>query len=352
MIREEKTFAFLLAALFLTSLTSLLSVTVTAQSQELGVIKINADGSVIPPTPLIQQTGDTYTVTSDMKVHVQIFLQKSNMIFDGKDHTIGDGQVGNIVVGPYVGEGVSNVTIKNFYLNQTFTDGITIRNSINVVVQNNTIIGGRNFFGQTNGVILINCASSKVLNNTINGPMCGIDLLASKDNLIAGNLVNAVTFWTWSHYPTAIMIDIRYNEGGETTSGSINNLIYGNTFLSTGNLTTINDSPSNRWDNGTTGNFWGDYQNRYPNASQIGITGVGNTPYFIAINNVDHYPLLSQSLSFPTPIIEPTTSPTSSPTPTPSVPEFSWLMILPLFLSILSIAVLIRSRKPWKVTRH
>jgi hypothetical protein len=33
-----------------------------------------------------------------------------------------------------------------------------------------------------------------------------------------------------------------------------------------------------------------------------------------------------------------------TPTPIPSVPEFSWLMILPLFLSILSIVVLIRKR--------
>jgi hypothetical protein len=35
----------------------------------------------------------------------------------------------------------------------------------------------------------------------------------------------------------------------------------------------------------------------------------------------------------------------NSSTPTPTVPEFSWLIILPLFLSILSIAVLIRKRK-------
>ena len=34
-----------------------------------------------------------------------------------------------------------------------------------------------------------------------------------------------------------------------------------------------------------------------------------------------------------------------SPTPTPTVPEFSWLMILPLFLSLLSIVVLIKKRK-------
>jgi hypothetical protein len=38
------------------------------------------------------------------------------------------------------------------------------------------------------------------------------------------------------------------------------------------------------------------------------------------------------------------TNPVSTPTPTPSVPEFSWLMILPLFLSTIFIAVLIRKR--------
>jgi hypothetical protein len=38
------------------------------------------------------------------------------------------------------------------------------------------------------------------------------------------------------------------------------------------------------------------------------------------------------------------TSPTPNPTPTPSVPEFSWLMILPLFI-FMSVAVLIRKRK-------
>jgi len=40
-----------------------------------------------------------------------------------------------------------------------------------------------------------------------------------------------------------------------------------------------------------------------------------------------------------------TINPTPTPTPTPSVPEFSWLTILPLFLSILAIVVLFRKRK-------
>jgi hypothetical protein len=47
--------------------------------------------------------------------------------------------------------------------------------------------------------------------------------------------------------------------------------------------------------------------------------------------------------STPTPTSTP--NPTSSISPSPTVPEFSWLTILTLFLSILSIAILIRKRK-------
>jgi hypothetical protein len=38
------------------------------------------------------------------------------------------------------------------------------------------------------------------------------------------------------------------------------------------------------------------------------------------------------------------TSPTPNPTPTPSVPEFSWLMILPLLLFIPIALVIFRKR--------
>ncbi len=45
------------------------------------------------------------------------------------------------------------------------------------------------------------------------------------------------------------------------------------------------------------------------------------------------------------PAITPSSTQTPSPTPTPTIPEFSWLMIPLLFLSILSIAVIVRLRK-------
>ena len=47
-----------------------------------------------------------------------------------------------------------------------------------------------------------------------------------------------------------------------------------------------------------------------------------------------------------------TTSPTPNPTPTPSVPEFSWLTILPLFIFLLSIAVIARFRKIQGITQR
>jgi len=45
-------------------------------------------------------------------------------------------------------------------------------------------------------------------------------------------------------------------------------------------------------------------------------------------------------------------NPTVSPSPTPSVPELPWLILLPLFISTLTIAVLVRFRKNWRITQH
>jgi hypothetical protein len=40
------------------------------------------------------------------------------------------------------------------------------------------------------------------------------------------------------------------------------------------------------------GNYWSDYVARYPNASEIDASGMGNTPYVIDTNNTDNYPLI------------------------------------------------------------
>ncbi|UCC59173.1 MAG: hypothetical protein JSW14_04915 [Candidatus Bathyarchaeum sp.] len=48
------------------------------------------------------------------------------------------------------------------------------------------------------------------------------------------------------------------------------------------------------WDNGfpSGGNYWSDYQTRYPNATEVGTSGIGDIPYIINENNQDNYPLM------------------------------------------------------------
>ena len=53
-----------------------------------------------------------------------------------------------------------------------------------------------------------------------------------------------------------------------------------------------NSTFTNFWDNAAVGNYWSDYQTKYPNATEIGNSGIGNTPYIVDANNIDHYPLM------------------------------------------------------------
>jgi hypothetical protein len=62
-------------------------------------------------------------------------------------------------------------------------------------------------------------------------------------------------------------------------------------------------STESLWDNGSIGNYWSNYTTKYPNASELGSTGIGDTPYIIQRDpyttreypnqtNVDRYPLM------------------------------------------------------------
>jgi hypothetical protein len=40
-------------------------------------------------------------------------------------------------------------------------------------------------------------------------------------------------------------------------------------------------SPAGQWDNGSVGNYWSNYLSRYPNATELDHSGIGDTPYAI-----------------------------------------------------------------------
>jgi parallel beta-helix repeat protein len=74
---------------------------------------------------------------------------------------------------------------------------------------------------------------------------------------------------------------------------------------------------ANVWDDGKEGNYWSDYTSRYPNASEVGNTGVGDTPFFINENNMDRYPLMApcETSTADLPSASPSQEPESEPEP-------------------------------------
>src|SRR5208283_4822923 len=75
------------------------------------------------------------------------------------------------------------------------------------------------------------------------------------------------------------------------------------------------------WDNGTTGNYWSDYAAKYPNATEIGNTGVGDTPYLIRVNPtvIDIYPVIAPVTIQNMTLASPSQASTSSFSPTTAV---------------------------------
>lgn len=49
----------------------------------------------------------------------------------------------------------------------------------------------------------------------------------------------------------------------------------------------------NSWDNGVEGNYWSEYEARYPDAVESEMSGVWSIPFYINENNVDRFPLVA-----------------------------------------------------------
>jgi parallel beta-helix repeat protein len=83
------------------------------------------------------------------------------------------------------------------------------------------------------------------------------------------------------------------------------------------------DGNPNVWDDGEKGNYWSDYLTRYPNATEIGDSGIGDTPFYINPNNIDRHPVMRGNV----------------------IPEFpSWTLTL-LSLTILTVSLVSYRRK-------
>jgi parallel beta-helix repeat protein len=219
-------------------------------------ITINADGTITPTTDMISRNGNVYTLNLDVN-GTQIMLECSNIVFDGNGHSI-------TIMG---GTGMN--------------PGILLYNSTNTTIENVQV-----FTNLYTGIKMSYCTSCNIKSIKTSGQ---IELGTSNNNTITKNIG-----------PVYINYGSKYNRifGNNITDElaisyfSGQNVIYGNNIL-----LDINNPPyvasGNVWDNGSTGNYWSTYKSVYSNASEVGQTGIGNTPYVLDADNIDHYPAIS-----------------------------------------------------------
>lgn len=248
----------------------------------------------------------------------------------------------------------TNNTIRN---NTLTGDGIDLEGSSNLISEN-TI--------ETSNPITMDIADSNIITrNKISGPPPSPNLPSQDQNRTGGegialfrNCSNNVIFGNnitgfagqairtvWSCSNNTVYGNYMANNGFAVAlqDGAVNNTFYANTFTADSCKIHIDDGvEGTRWDNGTIGNFWGDYNGTDSNGD-----GIGDAPYIVNgykwdqrvdgfvsfVSGQDNYPLMAYYN------VDDNTS------PSPPVPEFPTGIILSLTaITMLIAAIIIKKR--------
>lgn len=242
--------AILISSIAVTTHADLANAGSPIASQGYPQITINKDGSITPPNAPVDRTGNIYTLTEDL-LEQTILIYRNDIVFEGAGHTINVPKKAGIGLVVYQTIGIWLYPDEN-------AGGVIFRK--NVTIRNVTVLGSIEIYCGDNcriekvnaQNIWIDGNSNKILDST-----CGLGLSNNaRNNLITKNNINDL----W------ISIDCHSNR------------FYLNNF----NLTAYPGIFSAVfWDNGTYGNFWSNYTTKYPNALEVGNSGIGNTPYTI-----------------------------------------------------------------------
>ncbi|MGO8806557.1 MAG: NosD domain-containing protein [Candidatus Bathyarchaeia archaeon] len=151
--------------------------------------------------------------------------------------------------------------------------GIEMRGYSDVISKNNIVSDYRG--------IGLGVSYSLVFGNNIESNTESGIFLAGSENIISANDIQG------NKYGVFVTLQL---------TAPLENRIYQNNFVNNINAWDNSSAMTEYWDNGVKagGNYWSDYLTKYPDASQAGSSGFGNTPYVINTSNMDNYPLMTQ----------------------------------------------------------
>jgi nitrous oxidase accessory protein len=297
-------------------------------------------------------------------------METWGVVIQGNGSRIADNKMATVTI---VG---SNQTVTDNYLS-----GLSVTGSFNLIARNrgrgmtltgsNNVVNQNSFFvnvgtdgGSVSGILLSEGDHNIISNNTAIGMGTGIAIgytgSGGSYNIFAGNTVEEAGLWgilmgngSFNVFYGNFIANNRGSghDGYGLALGGNHQVVQTNLFF---HNTLMNNSRNfgtnwdingvNSFDNGTEGNYWDDYLTKYPNATEVGHSGIGDTPYWVYSDGSDNYPLLNRpdvigaipALPEPwltlVPIIEladpsltfmssskpgPTATPSPSPTPTP-----------------------------------
>jgi len=231
----------------------------------------------------------------------------------------------------------TNVTVKNFVFEDNYqglllisTNNTTIEN---VIMVNNTL-GIHSFYSGGNkiincivswnwqgilmryskigntitnltasnnseGMFIGDCGHINITNSNVsNNKWYGIYLTACYygRNIISDNTISNNAYGIRLDFSPSTVTGntITNNEVGLWLSYSKNSSAFHNTFLENVKQARSEYSQPISWDDGypSGGNYWSDYEEKYPDAEEIDDSGIWDTPYVIDADNQDNYPLM------------------------------------------------------------
>ncbi len=282
-------------------------------------IKINASNVKLSGF-VITSDGGTITAIGDRIQITNNAIETWGVMVTGNGSRIAGNKMATVSI---IG---SNQTITDNYLSD-----LSVKGSFNLIAKNlgrgmkltghyNQV--NQNYFsiipgtdgGSVNGVHLLAGDHNIISNNTAKGMGTGIAVgytgSGGSYNIFAGNTIEQAGLWgvlmgNGSYnvfYGNLIANNNRFDHDGYGLALGGNhqqvqsNLFFHNTFKNNSKNFGVNWGVNgvNFFDNGIEGNYWDDYLTKYPNATEVDQSGIGDTPYRVYDNFSDNYPLMKQ----------------------------------------------------------